>query len=579
MKKYITVLLLIIAFTSCKKSGSFLDQQSVGLTAETVFTDSVRTLSFLDGVYASVGYSFQKGRWSTHGNTDEATTDAEYRYSGITQYAVILYNGSVNPTNVIFGTSNVDFYIEPYLQIRSVNLFLSKIDAAPLTTSTKTRLKAEARFLRAWYYHYLVKTFGGIILIGDRVFGNDDIINLPRSSYADCVKYIVDECDAAAKILPIKQLDQDFGRATKGACLALKSRVLLTAASPLFNGGGIVKTGAIASVIAYPTYDASRWTTAAEAAQDVINMNQYNLVVDNSAPGLGFYKAFLTRLSPELIFELTEATNRDFEGQFNPPSRSGGYYTQPTQGLVDAFDMINGKPITDATSGYNPNNPYVGRDPRLRYTITWNGSSYTTNASVQAPVYTYANAPSDGFGIATTTGYYARKMCDTTISYGNGALTERGFALIRYAEILLNYAEAINETGQTETAVTTINQLRSRAGIQAGTNGRYGIPVGITQDAMRTFIQKERRTEMALEDIRFYDERRWKIAEAVENGYNTVMYITPKVATKITTLGTDYNYTIQNSVRKHAFFPANYLMPIPQTEVLKIPTMIQNPGY
>lgn len=579
MKKYITILLFIIVFTSCKKNGSFLDQQSTDLTAETVFTDSVRTLGFLNSIYANVGYSFRRDRWSNHGNTDEATTDAEYRYSGIGQYAVILYNGSVSPTNVLWNPNNVDFYAEPYLQIRSVNLFLSKIDAAPLAVSTKTRLKAEARFLRAWYYHYLLKTFGGVILIKDQIFGIDDVINLPRNTYDECVNYIVSECDAVAKILPVRQLDQDFGRATKGACLALKSKVLLTAASPLFNGGGIVKTGPIASVIAYPTYEVSRWEKAAQAAQDVINMNQYNLVVDNSAPGLGFYKSFLTRLSPEIIFEFTEATNRDFEGLYNPPSRSGGFNMLPTQGLVDAYDMINGKPITDATSGYNPNNPYVGRDPRLRYTITWNGSSYTTNASVQAPVYTYVNAPSDGFGVATTTGYYVRKMCDTTVSNGNGALTERGFPLIRYAEILLNYAEAINETGQTETAVTTINQLRNRAGIRAGADGRYGIPAGITQDAMRTLIQKERRTEMAFEDTRFYDERRWKISEAVENGYNTVMYITPKVATKITTLGTDYNYTIQNSVRKHAFFPANYLMPIPLSEVLKVPAILQNPGY
>ncbi|RYE21322.1 MAG: hypothetical protein EOP45_09715 [Sphingobacteriaceae bacterium] len=131
MKRYIIILLFVGIFSSCKKSGSFLDQQNVGLTEETVFTDSVRTLGFLNGVYANVGYSFQKGRWSTHGNTDVATTDAEYRFSGIGQFGVILYNGSVNPTNVIFGTTT-DFYIEPYLQIRSVNLFLSKIDSKSL---------------------------------------------------------------------------------------------------------------------------------------------------------------------------------------------------------------------------------------------------------------------------------------------------------------------------------------------------------------------------------------------------------------------------------------------------------------
>lgn len=582
MKRKLICLFIIIAaaFASCKKGGSALDSQSVGLTADLVFTDSVKTLGFLNGVYANVGYSFQKGRWSGHGNTDIATDDAEYRYSGVTQYAVILYNGSVNPTNVLWSPNSVDFYVEPYLQIRAVNLFLSKIDAAPFTAATKTRLKGEARFLRAWYYHYLVKTFGGVILAGDNVYGKDDIINLPRSSFADCINYIVSECDAAAALLPVTQLDQDFGRATKGACLALKSRVLLTAASPLFNGGGIVQSGAIASIIGYPTYDATRWAKAAQAALDVINMGKYNLVVDNTtAPGYGFYTTFLSRLSPEIIFEYTRGNNNDFEGQFGPPSRSGGFYTMPSQNLVDAFGMANGKLITDPTSGYDPANPYVNRDPRFAYSIIYNGSNYANNSGVQTPVYTYLNAPTDGLTIGTTTGYYARKMCDVNVSYGNGALTPRGWALMRYAEILLNYAEAANEIGQTAQATDALLQLRARAGINPGADNRYGIPAGINQADLREAIRRERHVEMALEDMRFYDIRRWKIAESIQNGYNNIMSITPKVSTVITPSGTAYNYTIASSVRKHVFFPANYLMPIPQTEILKVPLMVQNPGY
>lgn len=576
--KLLIIILFIAGLTSCKKGSSFLDATNVGLTADQVFADSVKTLGFLDGVYANVNFSFRKDRFSSHGNSDIATDDAEYRYSGIAQYAVILYNGSLSPNNVLWSPNSVDFYVEPYIQIRSVNLFLSKINSAPFSQATKTRLIGEARFLRAFYYSYLLRGYGGIILIGDQVFGKDDIINLPRNTYEECVNYIVNECDEAAKLLPVDQLSQDFGRATKGACLALKSRVLLTAASSLFNGGGIVNSGPLASLIGYPTYDASRWAKAAQAALDVINMNKYRLVVDNTtAPGYGFYSTFLNRTSPEIIYEFTEAPNRDFEGSYNPPSRSGAYNVQPTQNLVDDFDMINGKSIKDATSGYDPANPYVNRDPRLGYTVTWNGANYANNSGSQAPVYTYVNAPSDGYGIGTNTGYYARKMCDVNISYGNGGLTQRGYALIRYAEILLNYAEASNEAGQTASAIATLTQIRARAGIQPGADNLYGIPAGINQSDLRLFIQKERHIEMAFEDMRFYDIRRWKIAMTLGNGFNNTMKITPKGA--ITPLGTAYTYQVVPTIRMHVFFPANYLMPFPQSEILKAPLMLQNPGY
>ncbi|MCZ4222172.1 RagB/SusD family nutrient uptake outer membrane protein [Pedobacter rhodius] len=580
MRKYILIILIFIGLASCKKAGSYLDQQNVGQDANVVFTDSVRTLGFLNGIYAGRGFSFNKGRWDSHGNLEEATDDAEYRYSGAGQYAVILYSGNVSPLNVVKGT-NTDFYVQPYLQIRAVNLFLSKLPTTPLAQSTQRRVAAEARFLRAWYYHYLVKTFGGIPILGDKIFDKDDIIDIPRSNYEDCVNYIVSECDAVAAILPVDQLDQDYGRITKGMCLALKSRVLLTAASPLFNGGGIVSTGPIASIIAYPTYDASRWAKAAQAAKDVIDMNKYALVVDNTtAPGYGFYKTFISRANSEMIFTFTQAPNKDFEGHFLPPSRSGGFYSTPTQNLVDQFDMLNGKQITDPTSGYNPANPYINRDPRFGYTVIYNGSSFANNSNAQAPVFTYVNAPSDGNGIGTTSGYYGRKMCDVNVSYGGSANADRGYPLLRYAEILLNYAEALNEMGQTADALANIFKIRERAGILAGSDGRYGIKTGVTQAELRTLIQKERRTEMAFEDVRFYDERRWKIAEITENGFNKIMLVTPKTGTTSTsTDGSTYNYQITSSIRKHNFRPANYLMPIPQSEILKLPSYLQNPGY
>ncbi len=402
---------------------------------------------------------------------------------------------------------------------------------------------------------------------------------IPRNTYEECVNYIISECDAAAARLPVDQLDQDYGRVTKGACLALKSRVLLTAASPLFNGGGIVNSGPIASVIGYPTYDVNRWAKAAQAAKDVIDMGRYNLIVDNTtAPGYGFYQTFVTRVNNELIFTHTQAPNKDFEVQFLPPSRGGQYNTTPSQNLVDAFDMRNGKQITDPTSGYNPANPYINRDPRFNYSIIFNGSSYAMNNGNQGVIYTYVKAPTDGQSVGTFTGYYARKMCDVNVSAGGSANADRGYPLIRYGEIIINYAEALNESGQIAQALTALFQLRNRAGILPGADNRYGIKADITQAELRDVIQKERRTEMALEDTRFYDERRWKIAMVTENQFNKVMLITPKSGT----IGTDgllYNYEVSNSIRRHNFRPANYLMPIPLGEILKVPSILQNPGY
>lgn len=577
MKKILYILLSVVAISSCKKSGSFLDNQTSGETEETVFTDSIKTVGFLSNIYNGVAYSFTKGRFSSHGNTEMATDDAEYAYSGVTQNAVIMYNGTISPNN-FFSTGAVpDFWSTPYANIRKVNLMMAKIGNSPLAAATKSRMIAEGRFLRAWYYHFLVINFGGVPLVGDNVYGITDVINLPRASFAETINYISAELDAAANVLPVNYPEQDYGRATKGACLALKSRVLLYAASPLFNGGSIA-TGNLASTVSYPAYSVTHWQKAADAAAAVINAGYYNLVEDNTtAAGYGFYNVFLVRYpNTEYIFSYNRAPNRDFEGYYNPPSRGGAKNSQPTEQLARAFLMNDGKSTYEAGTSFNPANPYVNRDPRFYYSIIHNGSRYySTTANGQAVVNTFLNAATDGYTAAgtgpTTTGYYSRKMCDVNISANSSFNSERGWPLMRYAEIILNYAEALNELGSTELAVNEIVKIRKRAGIIAGANGRYGIAAGINQVDMRSLIQNERRIELMNEDHRWNDIRRWKIAEAVNNGYNKAM--------KITQSGSTFTYEVVNTIRLHVFRPFNYLMPIPQVEINKMPAMVQNPGY
>lgn len=595
MKKVLIIILVIISLAACKKSSSFLDGSAITLDENQVFTDSTRTMAFLTGIYSDIAFSFTKGRWSSHGNTEQATDDAEYNFSGTAQAAVVLYNGSISPT--IYTSVNIlqDFWNTPYTNIRRANLMLAKLPTTPLSADMQTRVKGETRFLRAWYYSQLMICFGGLPLVGDNVYGKDDIINLPRASFDNTVKYIAAELDAAAALLPDNYTNSlDYGRVTKGACLALKSRVLLYAASPLFNGGSTATNPELAAIVSYPAANTSYWQAAADAANAVINSNQYALYVDSTtAPGYGFYNVFLQRtLLPankdEYIFGYYRPANKDMEGFYNPPSRGGAKYSMPTQDLVDAFPMKNGlQPFNadgtvNTASGYNPNNPYINRDPRFNYSIIYNGASYfTTTTNNKQPVYTFVNgtgtipAPTqtaDAFGVGTTTGYFSRKMCDENISANSSPNTNRAWPLIRYAEILLNYAEAINETGQTVLAYPKLIQLRQRAGIDRGADNLYGLKAGMTQAEMREVIRNERRIELAFEDLRWHDIRRWKIAMTVANQYNKVMRVTKN------STGT-YTYDRLQSIRLHTFRPEMYLLPIPDAEIRKMPAMLQNPGW
>lgn len=601
MKKILFILVACAVFAACNKSEDFLDNKSTALDEAQVFSDSLRTIQFLNGIYAEgtfgntdfagIGFSFNKRRWETHGNTEQSVDDAEYSLSSATRPSVMLYQATLSAANYGASPPATDFWAVPYKNIRRVNLLLSKLDIVPLSAFMKSRIKGEAKCLRVWYYMQLLIVYGGVPNVEDNVYGIDDFINIPRSSFADLVSYLVDELEEAAALLPVPNAgfpvgydNLDYGRVTRGTCMGLKSRLLLYAASPLFNGGAInAATTAQKPLVSYPVYDVARWQAAADAAQAVINSGYYSLIVNNTQAGLGFYQNFLTRVNSENIFVVTRPANKDFEAYYLPGTRSGQNYSRPTQNLVDAFPMKNGKAITDATSGYDAANPYVNRDPRFRYSIIFNGCRYQSNASVQDYVWTFTGTSQtgDAFSQGGNTGYFCRKMCDSTITNNVGANVNRNWPLMRYAEILLNYAEAINETGQTALAYPKLVELRARAGIDAGADNLYGMKPNMTVDEMRAFIQNERRIELSFEDHRWHDIRRWKIAMTLYNGqprgFNRVMH-------PIRTGGTGptnytFNYVIENNIREHVFRPEMYLLPIQDAEIRKMPAMIQNPGW
>ncbi|RNL54750.1 RagB/SusD family nutrient uptake outer membrane protein [Pedobacter jejuensis] len=583
MKKITIILLICIAAIACKKS-TFLDNKSNNaLNEETVFTDSVNAISFLTRVYMEIGYSYDKDRYEA-GSTEQATDDSEYVNLNPARRPLILYGSTYTADNT---TVFNETWVLPYQNIRRLNLFLSKMPVMPFKEVTKKRLIAEAKMLRAWYYYNLLITFGGVPIVGETLFPGDEIITVPRSTFSNCVDYVVKELDAAAADLPIDQMGNDYGRVTKGAALAVKAKILLFAASPLFNGNtwpsvpGGTKTPERIAVAGYPNFDVMRWQKVLDAAEAVIALG-YTLNVENANPnpGYGFYNMFLQRRNKEHIFFVNQPPNRDFETFYLPQTRSGNRSGNPTQNVVDVFPMVDGKSITESPL-YNPQDPYKNRDPRFGYSIIFNQALwFSTSTNTKIAVNTYVGAPTDGFyqdaGTSGSSGYFCRKTLDEGLT-GNSGTTNRNWILIRYAEILLIKAEALNEIGRTADAYGPIRELRSRAGINAGTDANYGMKIGMTQTEMRSFVQNERRIELYNEDKRWDDVRRWKLAETFFNGYNKLM--SPTRVTISPQFPTGYKYDIVNSLRLHVFKERNYLLPMQIGEMLKNTALIQTPGW
>lgn len=222
--------LFFLAVASCTKND-FLDSKStVALNKEVVFADSANTMDYLAGLYLdfSLGYTLS----SDNSGYDYAKMcdEAEGRYPALGNYDKVVTQGTFS--NSFFSTTAAQ-WANFYINIQNVNIFLEEVGKSPLSSAKKNLVKAEARFIRAYHYQNLMKYFGGIILVGDKVFGASDRDESARATYEECVNYVVSELDAIANDLPLSYNDLDYGRITKGACLALKSRLLLFAASPL----------------------------------------------------------------------------------------------------------------------------------------------------------------------------------------------------------------------------------------------------------------------------------------------------------------------------------------------------------
>jgi hypothetical protein len=544
-----------LMFTSCQKD--FLDlTPKESYTEATVFDDPALTESFLNYAYRIMPHGFREAGsiLPLAGATDEAHVKG-----GAATFGPILL-GNYNPSNMGVldvwtgrGVSRNDRnYLNYWIPIKQTNEFLQKTVGSKIDAALLTRMTGEAKALRAYSYFKLISYYGGVPLI-TKPFEMDDNFNVPRNSYDEVMNFVVKELDEAIEMLPLQYPSASYtGRITKGAAMAMKSRALLYAASPLNN----------------PSNDQQKWQKAADAAKAVIDLNIYSLYPN--------YKELFTEKGSYSTNNKEYIWARPFnhileaevylERRIYPNGSMGHGHIPPTQNMVDAYEMNNGLRINQGGSGYDPQNLYVNRDPRFYATILYDGAPFvgrTLDTFIPGGLDSF-ESPISSWN-ASESGYNLRKFItdDRLVDIGAGN-TNAMWPYFRYAEILLNYAEANYYLGNEDVARQYLNMVRSRTGVQMP-------PVADSGAALFQRIVNERRVELAFEEHRFFDARRWKIAEEVFSIGHTRMYITKDAQGHKT-------YEVRSHMPAH-FYPHNYLLPIPLQEIEKNGLLQQNPGY
>lgn len=450
----------------------------------------------------------------------------------------------------------------------SINLDHFRLDPNPAQQETyRARLaeierwKMEVRFLRAFFFFELVKRYGGVPIVTAVHSLEDAPDEIVRHSLDSCLKFMVGECDAVAEGLPAVHASVDLGRATKGAALSLKSRILLFAASELYNNVSWVGGYANPGLIALPGGDRlARWQAAAEAAKSVIDLTGTNYALHGDYQGL-----FRTFNSPEIIFIRRAGASNSFERATYPVGYDLGQSgTTPSQNLVDAYEVKQDDNTATAFDWDNPSHaaaPYADRDPRLAMSIL------TNNAPFKGRPVELWRGGRDGSGQerASRTGYYLLKYVDPNINLLTGTTSVHSWIFIRLAEIYLNYAEALNEydPGNPD-IVHYVNLVRARNGVNMPP-----LPDGMSQAEARERIRQERQVELAFEGHRHWDVRRWMIAPSTLGGALRGVNVSRAGDGQFTY----FPATVENRV----FHPKMYFYPLPQQELLKVPGLIQNP--
>ena len=545
-----------IAFTLSSCNG-FLDREEDSFIDKTATFDSYnRTKEYLTYAYSLLPEGLN--RFSREALLASATDDAEFAIESadIQQFNNGSWNALNNPDGMwnryFSGISKCCTLLE---NTDHVNLDISRLDPGKQVEYANSlkdirMWRAEARFLRAYFHFELLKRYGPIPIVTSTLSINGNYENTPRPTMKEVVDFIAKECDIAADTLeltPWRNVNDAFGRATKGAALALKSRLLLYAASPLYVDFGDTNE-------ANKPTDVALWKSAADAAKAVIDLNQYELA---SSYGDLFKNDFQNK---EYIFVRRYAANSDFEKSNFPVSFGGKGGTNPSQNLVDDYEMLDGTPF-DWNDPAKAAQPFENRDARLGATILMNMAPFKGKKVATYPEGADASPNPN----ATKTGYYLRKFLNEDVNIQTGGSSSGHVVpLFRLAEIYLNYVEALNECDPTNPDIALyLNKVRNRASLPNVS--------ALSQEQMRAVIQHERRVELAFEEHRSWDVRRWKIASSTLGAPLMGVQIERKP------LG-GYTY-MPVKVEQRVFQPKMYWYPIPQSEVLKLKQWKQNNGW
>ncbi|MCY7351447.1 MAG: RagB/SusD family nutrient uptake outer membrane protein [Cytophagaceae bacterium] len=618
MKKFIktgfTLAVSALAVMSC--NDDFVNTKPLGEVSESaVWSDAGLSEAFVTEIYAGLG----------NGGFDEqqlASLTDETIFTHPGRGITTITEGRSNPADIGWVNGTIS-WPNMYSRIRAANLALKNLEKPQFTNPLMAeRLTGEAKFMRAYYYHQLVRYFGGVPII-DRPYelGEADYL-APRNTMEECINFIVKNCDEAAKLLDGKSLAA--GRASKAAALALKSRILLYAASDLYDATTAKSKSTTHAAFAKPELmgyvggsRADRWQKARDAAKAVLDLTAYGYQTNLTAPvtkdeGTANYMSMAMARNGgerELLFARyfinAKQEGGGRQGLFNGPNGYNNWAgNTPVSLLVDDYEMMDGTKFSwsDPTKAAMP---YANRDPRFYSTFLYDGAPWkprTASVAAKDPanqIQTGQYEVLDGtskkvtaFGLDTRkssvedwngsyTGYYMRKFIDA-----NPAIVDQNtwqqvpWPVFRYTEAMFNYAEALLELGQDAEARTWLNKIRFRAGMPALTE---------TGPALKERYRNERRVEMVFEEQRYHDARRWMIAPVTlsrkANGISIIGTLKPgKSVTlyKYDPTSYDYNYKvieIDPGKENRAWLDKMYFLPISRDEINRNNKLVQNPGY
>ncbi len=565
--KYTLLLIIPFIILSC---NDLLDIEPLDAVSDAaVWSDPALLELYVNSRYDEVPHGYVQ--WAGGLRTTSLTDESYDMHQGsrlVNKYT----QGEITPTNMhLFG----GFWIQAYAAIRNLNLFLENVDPNLGDPARTSQLIAEVRFLRAWFYTELFSRYGDVPLLLSTVTLDEADQIEERTSVSDIVTFIDSELLEAALDLPITTEGNDFGKATKGAAYALRTRALLYFASPLFSSGS--------------TED---WQKVSDACEDLFDLGVYSLSGDyegmflNPAdPEIIFFKQFVGLRGPEVNFRLgyyMPSGGHNIDEWRLPNGNTGWSQENPLMNLVAEFETIDGEipilgfsgandnlmpEINPNATNYDPTNPYLNRDPRLNYSIVHDGS-FINDREVE---FWECGSDSrcedvDSWWNGALIDHTIRKGIDLNWEAGNGLSSATPYVYMRLAEFYLTYAEAQYHLGNTGVAQQYVNMVRSRPGVNMP-------PIENSQTGSDFLdkIKHERKVELAFEGNRWYDARRWKDAE-IDFAKDAIGL---EVIKDDITGDKTYRYFVQ---QQRSFPQSHYLFPIPFEEMSKT-NWIQNIGY